>query len=167
MVPEPLFTRPLVIFLVVVGLILLRCLDDRAGPKSHREVLIALGEGDLEGAERSVLLRRLVSAAHGRNERDRVVPAAMAAVALGDRERYAELLGGAAVPLSAADDVGILDTAALGDPLLRLLLAAMQAEVRGDRAAARSRYEQVERGSRLWHAPFAAELAAAGLARVH
>ena len=55
--------------------------------------------------------------------------------------------------------------AALGDPVLAALLAAMLAEVRGDSDVA-ERYAQVQASSRLFHMDLAGRLAQAGASRV-
>jgi hypothetical protein len=59
-----------------------------------------------------------------------------------------------------------LDTAALGDDVLARLLAAMAAELAGDAATARTRYQQVAASSQLFHMHLARRLCAQGLARL-
>lgn len=166
---DVVFTKPLIVFLVLVGLVLLRAADDRAGPREPRQVLEVLAAGDLEGEERRELLPRVVSAAVGRNERELLLPAAMAALAIGDVQGYRELCARAAgsipVPVQA-EDGDLLELAALGDPLLANLLGAMHAEVQGRLDDARRRYGQVLAGSRLWHAPLCGRIASEGLARL-
>lgn len=166
---EVVFTKPLIVFLVVVGLVLLRAADDRAGPREPRQVLAVLAAGDLEGEERRELLPRVVSAAVGRSERELLLPAAMAAVALGDAEAYRDLCARAAgaVPVPVhSEDGDLLPLAALGDPLLANLLGAMLAEVQGRVDDARRRYGQVLAASRLWHSPLCARIACEGLERL-
>jgi hypothetical protein len=162
---ERVWTRPLLIFLAVVAAVVLRGLVESHGPWSAGDVLQRLADGDLEGEERQALLRRVEAAAQGQEERGLRLAGAMAAVALGDEEawvRHVRALGGG-LPVRP-DDVGFLDAAALGDPVLGALLQAMLAEARGEPDAA-ARYAQVEASSRLFHMPFARRLAAAGRER--
>jgi hypothetical protein len=91
--------------------------------------------------------------------------AAMAAVALGDEAAYRRLCGARPLPFAAAPPRPSLQRAALGDPVLAALLAAMAAEAGGD-PQARLRYERAEQSSTLFGMQFARRLAAAALQRL-
>jgi hypothetical protein len=125
-----------------------------------------LADGDCERSERLQLLRAVQTLAAGSTDRATMLLAAMASVALEDAPAYAnwELLLGGAPPLQP-DDAGLLAAAALGDPVLAALLAAMMAE-RTRAPDAAYRYGQVEASSRLFEMALAGRLAADGRLRV-
>ena len=162
----PVFSRPLLCFLALVAAILLRGLNDRCGPVTLRIATQRLADGDCERSERLQLLRAVQRLAAGSTDRATMLKAAMAAVALEDAPGYANweaLLGGA--PPLQPDDAGFLAAAALGDPVLAALLAAMLAE-RTRAPDAADRYGQVEASCRLFGLALAGRLAADGRQRV-
>ena len=168
MARERVLTRPLLWFLALVAGLLLRGLDDRLGPCSATEVLQALADGDLEGAQRRELLAAVEAMARVSRDRGMRLCGAMAAVALDDEAGYAArtaALGSGPMPVQADDAGPALDRASLGDPVLAALLQAMLAEASGDPSAA-ERYAQVEASSRLFHMPLARRLAKAGRERL-
>ncbi|MCB9877823.1 MAG: hypothetical protein H6835_09500 [Planctomycetes bacterium] len=145
--------------IVGIGLLTRHPRPDLAGS------IALLGDGDLDGDERKIvldnMLRRSAEAASDR-ERWAVM---LATVALGDREAFAAARA-AIEPLASHalsdEDRRWLD---LGDPVLRNVLGAMQHEALGQRDAARGRWLQVQNqvlltGNRY---AFAGELAAAAL----
>jgi hypothetical protein len=87
-------------------------------------------------------------------------------VALGDEAAYRRLCGARPLPFAAAPPPPSLQRAALGDPVLRALLAAMAAEASGDPQKARLLYEHAGQSSLLFGMQFARRLAEEALQRV-
>ena len=134
-----------------------------------------LVDGDLDHAARQACLRLVVATGRrGAAEGDLQagVLAAMAALELGDRpgyEQVAALLRGRSPWLPgctepASPDVPVGDLS-LGQPYLRSLLLAQQAENRADRAAASRQFTLARNSARLYGAGEVARLAAEGLER--
>ncbi len=173
---ERVFTWPLVLFLLVVTAILGWALVLHLGPWSFAATVEQLRVGDLEGAERRRLLRRVLAAGVTAAAAPvtpeaafRVACGAMAAVALDDAVALAlpgfrRLVGQARTPpqLSVADAAAV----AFVDPALQQLGAALASEAAGDQAAARQGYQQAAASSVLFHLVLAGQLAQEGLARL-
>ncbi len=165
---------PLVAVWIVVLSLLGYGLWLRYHPRDLDEALTELLDGDVERKHRVARLTTV---------RDEALPqaregdvrfgllAAMAAIELLDRERFAEtsqLLAGKTVYLPGGgtrEDTELLREACFGEPYLRNLMLAYAAENRGERAEAHRRFQQVWHSARMFHSPLAAELAAAGAQR--
>ncbi|MEZ6036148.1 MAG: hypothetical protein R3F29_01620 [Planctomycetota bacterium] len=134
----------MVVFLVVVTGVVGYALAVRHPRPDLSASIALLGDGDLDGDERKVVLENMLerrSEAATDRERWAVL---LAAVALGERGAFdaarATLEPLSAHVLAAAD----LRWLALGDTVLHNVLAAMQADARGDAGAARVSWQQVQ-----------------------
>ncbi len=163
---ERLITLPLAVFLVVVVATVAWNLRQRFAPVSVAEAIALLADGDLDGAERERVLRgMLAGAAHDARERWAVL---LAAVALEDRAAYAQAraalaAGGGAIEVPPPAARAALH---LGDAILGNVMAASVAEIAGDRAEARARWQLVATQGTLARQAFAVELALAGSKRL-
>jgi hypothetical protein len=163
---ERVLTLPLAVFLLAVALLVGGGLWSREWSPDLPRAIELLADGDLDGAERTATLARVVELARASEGLRERWAGLLAAVALGDREAFAAArarLPGDAPAVPDAADREWLD---LGDPLLANALAAFAAEAAGRRDEARLRWQQVSAQARLSARPFAGELAAAGVQRV-
>jgi hypothetical protein len=158
------------LFLAAVAVLLLlgllaKC--ERERPLADwRQVARELADGDRDGDERQVALRRLLALAASATDDAGRMAGRLAAVALADAaayERFASDLGGEPGRVPPAAEQRWLD---LGDPALGNVLRAAGCEAAGNRAAARQLWQQVAAQARLSGRPFAASLAAAALIRL-
>ena len=169
---ERLLTVPLSLALLAAAVLLGLAGYERYRPRSFAEVVQALRDGDCEGYERRAML--LLVEEYGASSPNRVerLAAAMAAIARADDGAYRRYTGVAAgqSPIEAADvallDVASCDTVAFGDDVLRRLLEGWLAEARGERDAARVRFEQVAQSAQLFRMPLAATLCTESLLRL-
>jgi hypothetical protein len=163
---ERVLTLPLVVFFAAVLTVMGFALRAAAVRPSAAQAIEQLADGDPDGDERERLLRILVEDGRKGGTTAERWAGALAAVSLEDHDGLAALLavlGGGAVPRPLpVDPRGFLH---LGDPMLRNLLAAWQAEAGGDQAAAHRHWRQVAVQCRFAPRPLAAELAAAGTER--
>lgn len=165
---ERVFTRPLCVFLALVVSVLAYAGYQKCRTPDLAEAVRELADGDLDGAERAVALRAVVSGAASASSPTDRWAGVLAAVALGDRAAYTSLaagLGGTGVPgsIPPPQERTFLH---LGDPMLGNLLAACAAEANGDRAGAIEAWGHVRAECHLCPSPFAAELADAALQRL-
>ncbi len=126
-----------------------------------------LADGDLDGAERIRMLRRVLAQAEHAETAAHRWAGLMAAVALEDRAAFARFgerigLGGTAPELPL---VAEREPIGLGDPVLASLFAAMVAEIE-HRPVAKAWWAQVAAQARLTCESFVAELAVAALQRL-
>jgi hypothetical protein len=163
---EPVLTRPLLLGLLCVALVLGLALADRFAPRTVDDLLATLADGDHEGSERRAVLRDLAARGEAATERRLWLCGLMAAVALDDEPAFRRAAPDPKVPPLSPGDVAMFDTASLGDEVLASLLAAVAAELAPDPALARQRYERVVASSRLFHLRLPAKLAQEGLARL-
>lgn len=169
---ERLLTVPLCLALLAAAVLLGLAGYERFRPRSFAEVVQALRDGDCEGSERRAMLLQVeVHAASSSNRVERLA-AAMAAIARADDgayRRFASVAAGRS-PIEAADvtllDVAACDTVSLGDDVLRRLLEGWLDEARGQRDAARVRFEQVAQSAQLFRMPLAVTLCTESLARL-
>ncbi|MFY9345885.1 MAG: hypothetical protein WAT39_25560, partial [Planctomycetota bacterium] len=174
--PEPLdappsprvLTLPLLLFLSgALGLVVVGWWQRDPRPDLLGGVRL-LADGDLDGAERTRMLRRVLAQAATAPTLAGRWAGWLAAIALADRDAYQErlrALGGGDRPseVPAPAECLFLD---LGDPLLAAVLAAVTAEVGGDLATARAQWTSVQMQARLTAHVFARELATAALHRL-
>ena len=163
--PERVLTWPLALFLLAVAALIARGLWSREWSPDLPRAIELLADGDLDGAERTAMLARVVALARDSEDLRERWAGLLAAVALGDRDAFdaarARLPGAApAVPDAAGREW--LD---LGDAMLGNVLAAFTAEAAADRGGANRRWHQVAAQARLSARPFPGELAAAGVER--
>jgi len=162
------WTRPLVVFVLAVVAILLSAAWQRYRTPGPDEAILLLADGDLDGEERTRMLRVLVAAAQ-RSEQPRDQWAGMlAAIPLGDRSGHAAvkaLLGPGAVPTILPKPME-RELLHLGDPMLANLLQALLEEAAGQAGPALVRWQMVEAQARLTGSSFATELATAAMQRL-
>jgi len=157
--------RVLVAFLCVCALAVAASLAARLWPVGVEEAVVRLCDGDLERGEREAMLAIVLRGDGGADAAAPGLAAAMAAVALGDETAYRRLCGARPLPFAAVPPPPSLQRAALGDPVLRALLAAMAAEAKGD-PSARVRWESARQSSLLFGMQFARRLTEAALQRL-
>lgn len=140
----------------------------RARAPGFEEALGILTDGDPDRAERLRATRVVLERGLTRSDRRGLVLAAMAAVALNDRDAWAAATRalGPPAPERLPPEPGGIAEASLGEPALEQLLRAMAAEEAGRRDAARGLYGRAAAAADLWDMPLAADLARSGLARV-
>jgi len=163
------YRDPLVVFLGFVALVMAWAVWQKFARPSFTDTLVLLRDGDLERSERMRLWRSLLEQPQSR-EHD--LAAAMAALCLGDKERYlafaqrlAQGPGPAGPPLKASDST-LLPAVALGEPCLGHLLDGWLLEGKGQREDAGRAYAQAAASAPLWGLPLAGGLAKDGLERV-
>jgi hypothetical protein len=166
---ESRLTGKLRVFLGAVFLVFFGSLAVRCWPTSCAAAVARLCDGDLEHSARLSLLQQVCAEPNEASGADsRQLARVMAAIALNVDLPFRKACGAERHwPFALLPNAAILDTAALGDPVLKALLAAMVSESRGDLAAAQAGYEQVVRSSYLFRMPLAQQLAAAGKERTH
>lgn len=164
--PQRLLTAPLVVFLLLVAGIVGGALAFRTETPDLEGAVELLADGDLDRAERDhmlLLIMELGESATGLRGR---WAAALAAVAMADREAFDRLesrLGNGPERVLPVERQKWLS---LGDPVLANLLAAMLAEAAGDRGVAVTKWRQVGAQSRLTANPVSARLAEEALLRL-
>ncbi|HZN40319.1 MAG TPA: hypothetical protein VFD82_16050 [Planctomycetota bacterium] len=131
---ERILTRPLVLFLVAVALIVGFGLRSKYPTPDMDGAILMLADGDLDGKERRRMLQITLDGALQSQSVTHRWAGMLAAVALEDRTSYATLLarlGSGPMPTAvpAEADRELLH---LGDPLLGNLMQAMIAETAGD-----------------------------------
>jgi len=161
---ERVFTWPLAVFLAGVTAVLSGAAFAKLRSPAVDEAVRLLADGDLDGEERTGMLRHLLAGALRSSEPREHWAGLLAAVSLGDGDGHAALqariAAGPAGWLPAAEDREWL---ALGDPMLRNVLAATIAAAEGRAPDAAVAWRQVAAQSRLTGHTFAAGLAAAAL----
>ncbi len=164
---ERVFTWPLVVFLTLVAAVVGQGLLARLRQPDLPGAVRLLGDGDLDGDERRPVLERVRALGAGDSGSFGNWAALLACIDLADAPGHAAAtaaLGGEPWRhLPSAAEARFLH---LGNPLLGNVLAAAVAEGGGDRAAARTRWQQVAAQARMMGKPFPAELAAAALTRL-
>ena len=168
--PERVWTRALLVFLAGCAAVVAGAIAVHSWPVTPAAALATLRDNDVEARERRALLQVLVATAAGRDEPAALrLGRAMAAVALEQEAAYRAFAeaAGQRNPVRAGEaSAELLASAALGDPVLAALLAAMAAEAAGRADDAATGYRQVAASSRLFHMALAGRLAAEGLHRV-
>lgn len=157
--PERLLTRPLIGFLALVALALAASLASRWQRPDLPATLRCLADGDLDGAERVPMLRRLRQLAPATAGPTAKWAEWLAAIAL-------EVPGTGSVPPAEPPTAADRPFLGLGDPVLDAACAAGLAESAGDRPAALAQWQLVLVRSRLSRRAFAADLAAAAVQRL-
>ena len=155
------------VFLAAVAAAVLAGLRQRFPTPDLDGAVRLLADGDLDGAERERMLRRLRDLGEGDARPFAGWAAGLAALSLGDQEGFRaafQRVGG--VPPTQEPGPGDVEFLHLGDPMLGNVRAALQAELGGDRDLARRRWRQVQVQARMTGHTLAAELAAAGLGRL-
>lgn len=166
--PEPrrdrLFPPTLLAFLIVVGAVVGWSIATRHPTPDLEGAIELLSDGDLDGDERERMLLRVSRLAATVESTRGHAAGLLAAVSILDRERHRQLWTalGERLELGERDRRG-LD---LGDPMLGNILTAMLAETDADRQAAQRAWSQVAAQARMVGNAFAADLSAAGLARL-
>lgn len=172
MTRQRVLTVPLGLALMAVGGILAGAAVLRWWPPSAASAVQQLDDGDLEADERRRLLRSLLDDGDAAPppEWERQLRGAMAALALDDAEAWQRRMGAEWRPggsaAASATAIRAMQNWTFGDAPLERLLAAMQAELAGDRDAARSGYAQAAASARLFHLRLCGELARQGSARL-
>lgn len=157
------------VFLAAVVLVLALGIWNRLRPMELQTALDTLTDGDPDHADRVRATRIVLEEGLSRGDRRGLTLAAMAAVALNDRDALKAAAGRLGLP--APERILPVEgrstsEMALGEPVLEQLLEAMIAEETGGGDEARVLYGRVLAAAELWNMPLAASLARSGLDRV-
>lgn len=160
--------RLLWVFLVAVAVAVVAGLRQRFPRPDLDGAVRLLADGDLDGAERERMLALLRELGEGDSRSFASWAAGLAALSLGDLDGFRaafQRLGG--VPPTQGPEPGEVEFLHLGDPMLGNVLAALQAERRGDRDLARRKWQQVQVQARMTGHALALDSAVAALERLH